>query len=142
MDREEEQNDSQFLGTPNDETADGFLERRLAFIEEHFSYEELTGLSIDELENQRKSYNDYLNSVYSRFTHEDFVFADDLETYNAITDSEEQLFAPLSEPQQRQILATTEKIHRNFDKAYQDAKDRKVNRIASIMSSIPVVRRL
>lgn len=41
-----------FLDGPENETADGFLKRRLLFLEDYFSYEELSGLSRESLQEE------------------------------------------------------------------------------------------
>ena len=131
-----------FLDKPSDETADEFLKRRLSHLESHFSYEYLSALSEERLEEEIQYYNDHIKEIRSHFMDEDSVYVENPELYESIVGESLDLYEPMTQPQLRQYRETTTKVKSNFDKAYQDWKDRRINRITTIFNSVPLLRRL
>ncbi|WP_139171327.1 hypothetical protein [Natronorubrum texcoconense] len=142
MSIEQESGEFHFIERGTNESADEFLKRRLLHIENRFSYERLSGCSIEELDAQRQQYNFYLENMRSRFASPDFIFADDVDMYKELVGKEVELYDSLSSDQRMQIQSVAGKVHINFDKALEDARDRKFQRLSMAMDSIPVLNQL
>lgn len=111
-------------------------------MESHFSYENLTGLSEEGLNGEIGYYNDLINDLYSHFANKEFTFAEHLDSYEALIGEEVDIYEPLSQEQSKQITETTRKVKRNFDKAHEDFRDTRIERIGYFLSSVPGLRRL
>jgi hypothetical protein len=127
-----------FLDKPEDETADGFLKRRLSFIEDEFSEEELSGLPPEALREQRGVYNAIMRITFGRFAREEFMFSEDLELYENIIGEEVDLYEPLTTEQKNEIYFTRKRVKKNFEKAYAEARERKYDRITKVIHAIPI----
>lgn len=73
----------------------------------------------------------------NKFMHEDFVFSDNLAAYEGMIGEEVDLYKPLTTEQENQIEVTKRRIERNFDKAFEDARDKRFQRLANILGSLP-----
>ncbi|WP_226479361.1 hypothetical protein [Natrinema amylolyticum] len=142
MTTEPESENFHFLEDHPDEDGDKFLKRRLSYMLDQFSYQRLSGCSVEELNNQIEYYNLVLKDTYKNFTNSDFDFAEDPEMYEFIAGEELDLHEPLTSAQRMQIASVASKINANFDKAREDARDKKYERLSLIMDSIPVLNRL
>ncbi|GAA3861561.1 hypothetical protein [Haloarcula argentinensis] len=131
--------ETHFLNEPENESADEFLQRRLEFIEEHFAYERLCGLSKDGLREELDTYQAMLTVTKNRFSN--FKYSDDPLLYAVWAENMDEQFEPLTAEQENQIEVTDSIVHRNFDKAIEDAKNRRFERISNLLSSIPGVGR-
>lgn len=137
-----ENNEFHFLEIDKDMTADEFLEKRLSYMLEHFSYDELSGLPVEDLNEQIGFYNDLIEDTRRQFMNPDSIYADKPVLAEWATGEEQDRYDPLTEEQNKQIRSVSNKISRNFAKAREDAQDRKANRLATLMGSIPVLSRL
>ena len=131
----------EFLDEEKDVTAGDFLKRRLTFMLTHFSYEQLSGLSIDGLNKKIEYYNLLLDQMSRQFTNPESVWADPAFAA-CVTDGEYDLYEPLTENQQMEILRVADQISGNFDKAREDAQDRRFERLGTLVSSIPLMGRI
>ena len=131
-----------FLEEGTKETGNEFLRQRLTYLQEYFSYSELSGLSAGELERQHKLFKIMVEKTKLRYANPDFVFSDELEVYESLIDEELDLYEPLSEEQRMQIVSAINKINRNFDKAREDARDKKFERLSKVVSSVPFLNRV
>jgi hypothetical protein len=131
--------EAHFLNEPEYDIADEFLQRRLEFIEEHFAYERISGLSKAGLHQERDTYQAILTVTKNHFS--DFTYADDPLLDLMREEEMDGKFKPLTGKQQNQIELTKSVVHRNFDKAFEDAKNRRFERISNLFSSIPAIGR-
>ena len=76
--------DFHFLEKKSDETGNEFLQQRLIYLQEHFSYSELSGLSAGELERQYELFRLMVRKTKGRYANSDFVFSDELGVYESI----------------------------------------------------------
>ena len=118
-----------FLNRDPGMTGSEFLKKQLSFMLDHFSYEKLSGLSIDGLSEKIIYYNSLRDHLYNRFTNPDSIWADP-EFAACVTDGEYDLYEPLTENQRMEIIRVCDQISGNFDKAREDTQDRKAARIA------------
>lgn len=109
---------------------------------ERFSYERLSGCSKEELNNQVNYYNEILRDTYEHFGNEDSIFTADPEVYEYVSGEEADFYKPLNSDQEMQIVSVAGEIHMNFDKAWEDAKDRKYKRLNLLANSLPLLNRL
>ena len=130
--------EAHFLDKPSDETADEFLKRNLTFVEEEFSYEELSGLPMEELDRQRRTCNAFFRVIRGKFMHEEFIFADDPEGYEFLFGEPLDMYEPLSDKQENQIYITEKRVQRNFARAYSEARERKHERLTKLIEAFPI----
>jgi hypothetical protein len=130
--------EAHFLDTPSDETADEFLKRNLAFVEEEFAYEELSGLPMEELDRQIQACNAFFRVIRGNFVHENFIFADDPEGYEIFFGEPLDMYGPLTDEQENQIYITEKRVQRNFARAYSEARERKYERLTKLIEAFPI----
>ena len=131
-----------FLHEDPEEDGDEFLESRLSYILDRFSYDKLSGCSVDELNNQIELYNVLMKDTREKFLNPDFAFAEEPGLYEYMTGEELEFYEPLTPSQRKQIASVASEVNMNFDKAREDARDRKYERLSMLLNSIPVINRL
>lgn len=128
-----------FLDQESEMSGEEFLKSNLSFMLDHFSYENLSGLSVSELNKKIDYYNFIRENIYASYLDSESMWAEP--GFKAIAlDGEDHLYEPLTKSQRMEIIRVCDQIRGNFDKAYEDAKDRKFSRIKSIINSITQVR--
>jgi hypothetical protein len=122
----------------SNQTADEFLKTRVTMMREHFSYERLSGCSLKEINSQIE----YFNRLY-KDTHRQFGSDEDIVSlWEYALDSELDLYEPMSHEQKLQLKKVFHEVGMNFDKAAEEARDRNANRLSTLVSAIPGLRRL